>query len=153
MKKKLIYYTEKSKIMDIHVRYGEDVFDFNLTEELKVIEEGINEEAKQHPTTYGFLNMLYKRMSIRAKDLEKKAENTYNRLFIKYKTSIDENTNKPYPNEMAKAKALTHLKYIKAYENYSKVKASVEILQAAVESFTARKDIIQTLSANLRKEN
>ena len=60
--KNLKKYSNSSSLMNIKIKYGEEIFKFNLKEELEINEDKINSELKEQPSIYGFLTLLHKKL-------------------------------------------------------------------------------------------
>jgi hypothetical protein len=150
--KRLELYANSSKLMNIQISYGDEDFHFNLADELVINENKINHEAQVQPSSYAFLNMLYKKLIRGMKEVEKKMEKKEAELFIKYKGQIDETTGKKNANETARARVLVNPVYISLQEDFIEAEHQAMIIEVCVKSFEQRVNLIQTLSANLRKE-
>jgi hypothetical protein len=150
--KKLISYATRSKLMDINISYGDEEFAFNLNAELVIDENRINHEAQVQPSSYAFLSMLHKKLIRQSKIAEKKMEKKYSELFIKFKGEKDEGTGRQLANETARAKILRHPAYEVLQDEFIEVEHQAMVIEVCVRSFEQRANLIQTLSANLRKE-
>jgi len=139
--------------MNIKIKYGEEIFKFNLKEELEINEDKINSELKEQPSIYGFLTLLHKKLIRLKEEAELEKDSLYSSEYIKWKDSINKSTNKVYSDDYCKHKALSNLKYKLSYKKFIKANEIASILGSCVKSFEQRKDMIQTMSANLRKEN
>lgn len=149
----LIRYAEKSDLMNIMIVHGDETFRFNLNEEVIVNENRINSEIKEQPSAYAFLGMLHKKLIRKAKDKERTMKKIYAVMYIKFKGEIDEQTNRPTANELAKEKAIASPRYQRSVKEYIRVQHESEVLEVCVLSFEQRSSLIQTLSANIRKTN
>jgi len=149
--KKLIQYATRSNLMDINVSYGKEDFSFNLNEELVIDENKINHEAQVQASSYAFLNMLYKKLLRAYKEAQKKMERKEAELFIKYKGEKDESTGKTNANETARMKVLRNPAYDDLYDQFIEAEHQAMIVEVCVKAFEQRVNLIQTLSANLRK--
>lgn len=150
---RLIKYAWNSKIMEISISYGDDKFSFNLNSEILVDENRINEEIKEQPSAYSFLGMLHVKLERIKDDRKKEMEKAYSSTYIKYKSQINEQTQRPFSDDLAKEKAINSVKYQKAVLSYNKAKEDAGIIGHCVKAFEQRYALIQTLSANIRKTN
>lgn len=152
MKKKLAKLSRISSIMDISLKYGDEVIKFNLNDELKIDEAKINYELKTQPSYYGFLSLLEKRLE--RVEADKKAElvKVESELLIEVKTETDPLTNRPYNNDVAEAMVKSNKDYQKALKDYNQAVENKGVLQSCVRSFDQRSYLLQTLSANVRDE-
>ena len=149
--RKIIKYAEKSELMNISIKYGNERFSFNLFEELKIDEGRINAEIKGQPSAYGFLSMLHKRLLALKSDKEMEVSKAYDKVYTKWKSRKDDNTNRPYANDFAESKAKSSKLYLAKLKALNKIKSELGIIETCVESFEQRGHLIQTISANIRK--
>ena len=150
---KLATYAATSDLMRINVTWGKETFKFNLYEELKIDEEQITKEAMEHPNSYAFLNMLLKKLILKVDESKAMMEKTWAKEYARYKQKINPDTQRPYNDDLAKAKADTSpLVKTRRMEYYS-YKNDANILEVAVKAFENRGSLIQTISANIRNDN
>ena len=149
--KKLLKYSETSTLMGITIEYNGEKINFNLFDEIVVDENKINHEIKVQPSSYAFLNMLYKKLIRVSKDKEKTMERKYAHLFIKYKSETDPLTNRPFNNDIAMEMVKKNKEYQKSLTDYHDAQHNADILEVCVKAFEQRYSLIQTLSANIRK--
>lgn len=152
MKKKISRYVKKSNVLDVSIKYGDEMIRFNLGNELKIDEGRINEELKDQPSYYGFLTLLNIRLERIEADKKAEVSKVYSKLLIKYKGEYDPHTSKPYSNDVAKALVDNDTDYQVALKNYNKAKENKGIVHSCVEAFNQRSHLLQSLSANVRKE-
>ena len=154
MKKgKLIKYAFEADLMNVFIQYGEEEFSFNLFAETLIDENTINKEIHEQPSVYGSLGMLHKKLVRVAKDKEREMERIYSSMYIKFKEQIDENTGRPTANELAKEKANNSTKYQKAIKDYIEADHHAQVIGVCVKTFEGRENLLQTLSANIRKNS
>lgn len=150
MSKKLIQYALKSNLMGVNISYGKEDFSFNLNAELAIDENIINREVKEQPSSYAFLNMLYKKLIRAFKEAEKKMERKYSQLFLKYKQE-KEDSGRSLNNDSVKAKINIDPVYNELWNEFIEAEHQAMVLEVCVKAFEQRVNLIQTLSANLRK--
>lgn len=150
---KLVAFAEKSDLMRVDVKWGSERFRFNLYEELAITEGRINEEVKSHPTSYAFLNMLYKKLILKKEHAESVMEKAWSSEYARQKRKINPVTNRPTSDDLAKAKADTSPIVKARTEEYYSAKNDATIMEVAVKAFESRANLIQTLSANIRNDN
>jgi len=154
MKKgKIIQYAMRSELMNVKFSYGDEEYSFNLFSELVVNENVINKEIKEQPSSYAFLGMLHKKLIRIAKDKERQAEKIWSGLYIMNKEKLDDLTGRPTTNELAKEKATYAKKYQEAIKAQIAAEHNAGVIEVCVKSFEQRSNLIQTLSANIRKTN
>lgn len=149
--KKIRKYASTSDLMKVKIIFKSESIKFNLFEELVVDEETINKEIQEQPSSYAFLAMLHVKLIRVAKDKKAEMEKEYAKKYTKFKSTIDEETNRLYPKEYAKEMAIKSDSFNEAIQVYHQAEENAGIIGACVKSFEQRKDLIQTLSANLRK--
>lgn len=149
---KLKKYALDSKLMDITIAYGEEVFKFNLGNEVNIEEDFNREELLKQPAAYAFLTTLHKKLITklsRQKVAEKKA---WAVAYLKYKDKTNPVTGKPYSDDVCKAKAELNEDYLNSQGITIKIQHNVSIIESCVRAFENRKDLLQTLSANARSQ-
>lgn len=153
MAKRLKNISKRSALMDISIKYNNDNIKFNLYEELMISESKINEEIMNQPSYFGFLSVLAVRLKRVMDDKASVRDRIFGELFSEYKEDIDPNTHRPLSNDVAEAKTLSEPSYIQALKEFSQAEENYGIIKACVDSFTQRSHLIQSLSANIRKES
>jgi len=152
MKKgELLKHSFNSKLMDITIRYDGQDISFNLYAETIVDENQINREIQEQPSIYAFLGMLHKKLIRKAQDKKREMEKTYAEVYIKSKEKIDENTGRVTSHDLAKEKAIVSTRYQKSILHYQTAQHEANIIEVCVTTFEQRQQLIQTLSANIRK--
>lgn len=150
---KIKKYASASKLMDISVKYGDEKFNFNLFEELVIDENKINNELKEQPSSYGFLLLLHKKLLRIKDDLEIQKDKTWASAYIKAKNQTDKKTGRPVANELAKEMATANKKFNLVALELNKAKEIAELVGSCCRSFEQRGHLVQSIAANLRKEN
>lgn len=138
--------------MSISVSHNGEKFTFNLFEELQINESIISKEIKEQPASYAFLSMLQTKLSEDWALAKINEEKTYNKLYIRYKAKVNKQTGRPNSDDLAKAYTSRNPIYIKAQENTLKLSKQYGTIANCVRAFEQRSSLIQTLSANKRKE-
>lgn len=149
---KLNQYAEKSSLMKYDITYGGKRYRFNLFEELQVRDKSINSELKSSPSSYSFLTQLRSHIIYELDLLEAAKVRTLNRLYKRYKGEKSKSTGRPNSDDLAWALAEASKEYKEAVHKYLKMKFDKSQLDNAVKGFETRAFLIQTLSANIRKE-
>lgn len=139
--------------MKISVEYGGEKFEFNLFEELKINESIISKEIKEQPNSYAFLAMLQTKLAYLKDRAKVNEEKIYNKLYDLFKAKINNQTNRPNSDDVAKAKAMKHSQYVKARNKTLSLSKQLGTISNCVKAFEQRSSLIQTLSANRRKEH
>lgn len=140
----------QSKINKISIVYGDEKIQFNLWDELKISEENLERELKNQPSYYAFILSLHKKLLTEFELAKVEKKRMYGHLFLLAKE--DTVNGRPLNDEMCKASVESNKRYIKACQKCIKIKNDADILFSAVKGFEQRKDNLQTLSANKRKE-
>lgn len=144
---KLSKYAKESDIMNIDIKYGSERFKFNLNDELVIKETNRDNEIKNHPRSYAFLSMLNVKLKTVVKDLHTELKATYSSRLKAIKDSGKYGSVKE-----AEFAVLRDKKYKALQSKISYVEEKKEEIEVAVRSFEQRKDLLQTLSANTRRE-
>ena len=153
--KRLKKYARTSSLMDVRIKYGSDVFKFNLFEELKILEVRVNDELLEQPQVYGFLSMLHKKLIKKYKDLLQETEKILAKKRVHFYTSkfteyYKANHSRP-SEKIATAMAEASKEYQEALTNANSSEHDMNIVGTCVKAFEQRAFLIQTLSANIRK--
>lgn len=138
--------------MVVTLKFQGETIRIDLNEELSISEARINKELHDQPTHFAFLSMLLVKMKKELTKSQVDLDKIRGELFIEYKRSIDPETGRTYSNDLAEANVLLEEDYIRAQEIVIEREEQFGIVKAAVDAFNQRKDLIQSLSANLRKE-
>lgn len=156
MGSKLQQYGVKSGLMLIRIKYGEELFKFNLFAECQINENDIEKELTELPSSYSYIIMLHKKLIGRAKRCEDIKKRVEAERYIYYLTSNQSpyyRENQKFPTvRLAEAYTEKDSKYREAVEDWLKSVDELNTIEAAVRSFECKKDLLQTLSANLRRE-
>lgn len=151
-KSRILKYAQRSKIMDVSINLGSKSFSFNLNEELVIDENDMTEELKKQPSYYGYLGMLRVKLQRKVEDLKIEVSKEYSNLYFKY-NSNKEATNKAEAAKTAKYKTESNPLYIAKCNQLNKAQEDLGVIQVCLEAFDQRSRMIQSLNANLRREN
>lgn len=142
---------KKSGLNTISITYNGEKIRFNLFRELRITDANIDREIKYQPSHYGFLALLHKKLLTRFEELKTEKNRLWGHLYLSAKEKV--HAGRPYNDEMCKAYADSHKKYIAAHKACIQAKDDADTIFAIVKAFEQRKDLIQTLSSNNRKFN
>ncbi len=132
----------------LSILYNGEKIRINITEELAISEQVINSQLKEFPSSYSFLLLLRSNAIKERNNLDRQKDIAYSEAYLFFK---DSNSN-GMTNEKANHKANTSSKYVSLYEKWLKACYRASTLDDICKAFESRQAIIQTLSANLRKE-
>lgn len=150
MPKKLFKYNN-SKLTQITINYEGEKFSFNLFDELRIREEAfMNKDLQTQPSYYGFLMLLHKKLITQFEDLKNTRKKIYGELYFEAK-GLTLN-NRPYSDDLCKAYVEKHKKFVNATSSCIKAKDQADTIYSCVKAFEQRKDLMQTLSSNTRRE-
>lgn len=141
--------TDKMMVLDL--TYQGKRYRFNMFEELQIKEINLDKDIKSHPASYFFLLTLRTNLDSQRKLLEAKKKRIWNKIYKLEK-------NKPgvggraQSDDLCKAKAEAHPDYKEVTTEHIESEKAWGIINNAVLAFQEKKDLIQTLSANMRKE-
>ena len=141
--------TKISEIKDdiISFKYKGKLVTINISRELEINENIINSQLKNIPSNYAFLCLLRDKIIKRRDKLEKEKDYAYSKAWLYYKES-DNRLN----NDTVSHKALTSKIYIKANDKHLKALDKANRFISICKAYESRERIIQTLSANIRKQ-
>lgn len=139
-----------SEIRDdvISVKYKGKLVTINITKELSIDENIINSQLKNIPSSYAFLCLLRDNLIKKRDTLEREKNIAYSKAWLFYKES-DNRLN----NDTANHKAIVNPKYLSIEERYLKAVHKANKLISICRAYESRERIIQTLSANIRKQS
>lgn len=139
-----------SEIRDdiISVKYKGKLVTINITKELSIDENIINSQLKNIPSSYAFLCLLRDNLIKKRDTLEREKNIAYSKAWLFYKES-DNRLN----NDTANHKAMVNPKYLSIEERYLKAVHKSNKLISICRAYESRERIIQTLSANIRKQS
>lgn len=141
---------KSSNTMDITIQFDGKRYSFNLYKEVKIDLDRITYQIARQPGVYSFLTGLLKRVNSALEDAEIKRKRKFAQLYIRYKNG---DGSRPPGDELVKAKIEVEVSYVKLTDEVMLLRRNKELLEGCVRSFEHRKDLLQTLSANLRKES
>ena len=139
-----------SEIRDdvISVKYKGKLVTINITKELSIDENIINSQLKNIPSSYAFLCLLRDNLIKKRDTLEREKNIAYSKAWLFYKES-DNRLN----NDTANHKSMVNPKYLSVEERYLKAVHKANKLISICRAYESRERIIQTLSANIRKQS
>ena len=139
-----------SEIRDdvISVKYKGKLVTINITKDLSIDENIINSQLKNIPSSYAFLCLLRDNLIKKRDTLEREKNIAYSKAWLFYKES-DNRLN----NDTANHKAMVNPKYLSIEERYLKAVHKANKLISICRAYESRERIIQTLSANIRKQS
>lgn len=139
--------------MDVSINLGPKSFSFNLNEELVIDENDMTEELKNQPSYYGYLGMLRVKLQRKVEDLKIEVSKEYSSLYFKHTDNNKDMSNKAEAAKIAKYKTESNPLYIAKCNQLNKAQEELGVIQVCLEAFDQRSRMIQSLNANLRKEN
>jgi len=119
----------------------------NITSELSIDENMINTQLKRSPSNYAFLCLIRDRYIFKRDKLNREKEKAFANSWIFFKESGNIN------NDQAEKKASIHPKYQSLCERFDKLNYKANVLISICRAYESRERIMQTLSANIRKQN
>lgn len=131
----------------LEIKYQGKKVKVDLTKELSINESIINSQLKDFPSNYAFLCLLRDKAIKKRDNLEKEKDRKFSELWIFYKGSDSKMT-----NDTATHRAISSKKYQDAENEFLKASYEASKLMSICRAYESRERILQTLSANLRKE-
>lgn len=131
----------------LEVKYHGKKIKIDITKELTINESVLNSQLRECPSNYAFLCSLRdKAIKVRDK-AEKDKDRKFSELWIFFKGSDSKMT-----NDTATHRAINSKKYQDAEDAFLKASYEASKLISICRAYESRERILQTLSANLRKE-
>lgn len=135
------------KADEIEVNYNGKKVVINLTEELSINENIINSQLKEMPSNYLFLSLLRDKAVKVRNSVQAEADEAYAKAWLFYKES-DSRLN----NDTVTKKAETNPKYLSILKRLRVAEDKANKLISACKAYESRERILQTISANTRKQ-
>ena len=149
---KIYQISKNSKTNIIKIKIGAEVLKFNLHNELVISEDKISQEAMEQPSVYGYLSLIQKKLFRRKEDKAAEVEKLKAKAYLRAKGEIDQYTRRPKSNEYAEYSAIADDEYQDGLKELSLIREQVGVITSCIKSFEQRASLIQTISANYRKE-
>lgn len=146
MSSKLVKFAESSNIMNLRIKYRKEIFEFNLDEELRIQENNLDSHLKGHVRSYAFLSMLHVKLKMKHRDIQKEVQRLKQKYLSQYKGEF---------KTVTQAEAVMYANKPDLKEKEDEVLRTEELrdlTEVCVKAFEQRKDLLQTLAANIRKE-
>ena len=118
----------------------------NITKELQINENVINTQLKELPSNYAFLQLCRDYYVNKRNKLNREMETAYHEAWVFYKESGS------ISNDLAEHKAASNSKYLSICKRYEKINYKTTKLFSVCKAYESRERIIQSLNANLRKQ-
>lgn len=142
----------KSGLSQIKIKYGNEVHRFNLISITQINENTIDRELKRQPSYYGFCLLLQKKLNTEYEKLRQTRKKLYGKLYLRAKESLKSNSGRGYSDEAARAYTLHHKEYVRITQACIEAKDSADTMYSIIRALEQRKDLMQTISSNKRKE-
>lgn len=141
-----------SRVLRLKLTYKGEKIDIDLAKELVINRSEISQALRSQPLSYGFLTGLHAHLKKDERRAELEYKRAYSDRYIRLRKKTNPTTNRPYSDDMCKEMANLDTK-VRLLENEAvSLKSKVLIVESAIRSFEQKKDMLQTLSANSRKE-
>lgn len=144
-------YVSTSKLPILKVKYGGEEFVIDLAKEVRIRESLLNKEALIQPSNYAFIAILHKKIAALASKQETLCKRLYSKAYLKWRQKKNDSTGRPYPDDFCKEKAILDKDYQSAEDHLNNLREKESLLWVAVKAFEQRQSLIQTISANERK--
>jgi ABC-type phosphate transport system auxiliary subunit len=147
---KLSSIANKTEFLDFDLMIGGQRYTINLSQELKISEEVINEELQNQPSSYAILSRYLNLKKQQQSRLEEQLERARAKAFKRLKsTGLD----KPPSDKTAELETLLDRNYRRTNEKLLDIKREVSDLYTAVRAFEQRYELLKSLNTNIRKTN
>lgn len=141
-----------ASLLDITITVNGEKVRFNLYKELRIQSNDLNSDILAQPRLYSFLSMVYSECKLKEEEAEAAAKRIYAELYVKFKKLKGE-SGRPNSDDMSKALAEKSTKYQVALRKVMFAKQKSRTIYTCLEGFRQRKDLIQTLSSNIRNNS
>jgi hypothetical protein len=141
----LIDFIEDSKWMKYKIIVDDETVKINLLKELIIDEDNITQQVLEHPRVFGFLSRVHKYLVKQAKRAEiNRKKVRAQRMEYLQKNGVSITGSKEMVDK--------DKQYVDAHHKQIELEYKRDTLESILESFKHRKDLMQTLSANIRSE-
>lgn len=123
-------------------------YTLDLYKELSINTNLLNDSLKNSPSSYAFLCLVRDDYLKQKETLEREKELAYAQIWIYYKDMYPK-----WTNELTTQKAITSPKYQSISQELEEINLAYNTICSICKSFESRERILQTLSANLRKQS
>jgi len=130
--------------MDIKIKLNDKIYSFNLDKELRISENRVSIHLMNQARSYAFVAMLHKKLIIKVRDHQKHIARARDLAVSRHTHTMG--------IMAAKAKSANDPALKKLEDELMHIEEARDTIEVCVRSFEMRKDLIQTLSANIRKE-
>lgn len=125
------------------LQVGDEIVKVNLYKELEIDEDNLNEAMANHPRILAFLGRVHAEMLKKVKLLEITRKEKKSERIMKLAESIS--------ITQAREQVDSDEEYVKITKKLISLEHKRDELERILEAFRHRKDLLQTLSANIRK--
>ena len=138
----------KELVVDIEGVHKDHTVSIALKEEL-TISDDLEREAKQTPASFGYYAVL----AAKAEAKFTRVEDAFEQWQAETETAILEDRGKPFKTVAELKRVLRALpKYASYKSKLNELSEQAAILKAVSKAFEHKKDLVQTIAANRRKE-
>lgn len=130
----------------LKIKRGNSIYRVDLTSELRISEDTINSQLKNAPSSYAYLCTLRDKAIYERDRAEKEKDRAFSKSYLYYRDIPGMN------NEKATHMANLNANYISKSDIHMKLSLKASQLISACRAYEERGRILQTLSANIRKE-
>lgn len=134
----------------LQVNIGKKAFTIDLAEELSIDIDNVTHQLQKVPISYAYLASLYRKAKLEATIAEQHRKRLHAKLYMKYKSP--EGGGRGPNEELVKSKVQQNHEYQQAVTNVILAESTKDTLEGLLKAYEYKKDLIQTISANLRNE-
>lgn len=131
--------------MNVNILLDGKTYSFNLDAELRIEMTKLTGEIKDQPRSYAFLAMLRQKLVVKQRDMDKELKRKKDGMFLKHKQTIEKVTE-------ANAKVNADKEVQKMQDRVDHMNDLISVVGICLNASEQRSRLIQTLSANERKE-
>jgi hypothetical protein len=138
-----------SDLMNVRIKVNGELIAFNLYKEVRIEGNSINDDILSQPRLYSFLGAVHVQCVKAFEEAEANKKRIYATLYVSYKKKVGPG-GRPNSDDLAKALTEKSVKYKLAVKKSILAKEQMQIILNCLEAFKQRKDLIQSLSSNIR---
>lgn len=131
----------------ILVKYKGKEISIDITKELQIDENTLNSQLRDIPSNYAFLCLLRDEAIKKRDRLERERDFAFSKVWVYFKE-----TDAKMSNDLATHKATSNAKFQSLDKKFLKAQDKANRLISICKAYESRERILQTISANTRKQ-
>lgn len=136
------------KHVSVTFEYDGEQYTLDISKELSINTNLLNDSLKNSPSSYAFLCLVRDTYLKKKETLERERDLSYAQIWIYFKEAYPK-----WNNEFTNQKTISSSKYQSICKELESITYIYDTISSICKAFESRERILQTLSANLRKQS